>query len=390
MGSLSVPAVNAAFPYRWLRDSCQCNECVHPTTQQKLHRTSDIQHDVAPKEYGVRTADDGVHVAWDNGHTSFYPASFLERHASPGALAAFRRDPHFAKVPWDAKAMGGTDGRFVDYAALRTERGLLAGIEQLARYGLLFVTGIPNEDTSDEGCEARRLADTLGVLRPTFYGDTWDVKNIVNSINIAYTNLYLGLHSDLQYFEHPPRFQILHCIRNRVKGGTSLFVDALRAATVLRERAPADFDVLTTTPVPFHYVNDGHHLHRRHPTIQLADIADPATGVRDVAYVNYSPPFQAPLAPDTPPAFYGALERFAALLEEEGATFRYLLRETDAVVFDNRRVLHARTAFEDAGEVPGEEAGTPNRWLKGCYFDADSLLDRGRVLSMKAEKGLLT
>ena len=73
-----------------------------------------------------------------------------------------------------------------------------------------------------------------------------------------------------RYFQHPPRYQILHCLRNQVIGGTSIFVDALHAAGVLRHTHPEDFAVLTQTSVSYHYVNDGHHLHHSHPTIQLA------------------------------------------------------------------------------------------------------------------------
>jgi alpha-ketoglutarate-dependent taurine dioxygenase len=45
----------------------------------------------------------------------------------------------------------------------------------------------------------------------------------------------------------------------------------------------------------------------------------------------------------------------------------------DAVIMDNRRVLHARTAFEAAGE----------RWLQGCYSDMDGLRSRLAVLRRK-------
>lgn len=123
----------------------------------------------------------------------------------------------------------------------------------------------------------------------------------------------------------------------------------------------------------FHYINDGHHLHHAHPTIELA---------RDrVAHINYSPPFQAPLPLATPAAFYGALERFVALLEDPAARYEYTLREGDAVLFDNRRVLHARTAFRERPEAEsGDAVGNTNRWLKGCYLEADAVLDRGRVL----------
>lgn len=74
---------------------------------------------------------------------------------------------------------------------------LLAAINQLTRFGLLFVTGVPTERTDNATCETRKLVTLFAELRSTFYGDLWDVKDITNSRNIAYTNLDLGLHGDL-------------------------------------------------------------------------------------------------------------------------------------------------------------------------------------------------
>ena len=107
------------------------------------------------------------------------------------------------------------------------------------------------------------------------------------------------------------------------------------------------------------------------------------TGKYEVEFINYSPPFQAPLALDAPPAFYDASGKFARMLEDPAVRFEYLLREGDTVLFDNRRVLHARTAFtEREAENNDEET---NRWLKGCYLEADAVLDRGRVLRKQLE-----
>ncbi|KAF5384076.1 hypothetical protein D9615_003427 [Tricholomella constricta] len=380
--SLSVDSLRTSFPYVWLRDSCQSSpQSIHPTTSQKLHRTSDIPVDIKPIHNGVHLTDNGIQIDWTDGHKSFFPASFLERHSSREKLAAFHKDT--ATKPWDNAIISKTRDLFVPYASLRTQEGLLAAITQISQSGLLFVTGVPNKETADETCELPTLAHFFGDIRSTFYGRQWDVRNVRNSRNIAYTNLDLGLHMDLLYLEHPPRYQILHCLRNKVKGGTSIFVDALHAASVLRTSHPSDFDVLTTTPVAFHYINDGHHLHRQHPTIELASAASGAPP-GTISHINYSPPFQAPLPLSTPAAFYPALQRFAKLLNDPLNTYSYTLREGDAVFFDNRRVLHARTAFS---EIEGQEAGEgeTNRWLKGCYLEADDLMDRGRVLRTKLE-----
>jgi len=261
----------------------------------------------------------------------------------------------------------------LDYSILKSDPR--PGIAQLLKFGLLFVRDVPHEATNDRDCELRKLVGSFGRIRDTFYGETWDVKNVKNSTNIAYTNLDLGLHMDLLYFQHPPRYQILHCLRNRVEGGTSYFVDAIHTAERLRNVNPEAFVLLAQTPVPYHYINDGHHMLRAHPVIQLSYF-NPGS----VEHINYSPPFQAPLFIDTPPQFYEALKQFADLLDAEEDTFRHTLREGEAVIFDNRRVLHARTEFhEKEGMLVAE--GETSRWLKGCYFEADDVLDRWRILS---------
>ncbi|KAG0696242.1 hypothetical protein DFH29DRAFT_211742 [Suillus ampliporus] len=392
---LTVPALGASFPHRWLRDACQCAACVHPSTSQKLHRTSDVPADVRPVPHGVTFQDGGILVEWADNHKSFYEHSFLERYSSAPRLSSFHKDVQ--PVSWDASSISQAPDLFMTYEAIQKPAHLLSAITQLTRYGLLFLTGIPNTEHANETCELRTLANIFGELRETFYGDLWDVKNIRNSKNIAYTNLDLGMHMDLLYFQHPPRYQILHCLRNRVVGGASRFADGLHTAETLRKSHPTDFDILATTPVPFHYVNDGHHLHYEHPTIEVASLpaaVGPTTEISvpslpEIKHINYSPPFQAPLLLDsTPPAFYSALGRYADQLDDPLNTLEYTLREGDAVLFDNRRVLHARTSFTD-DESSADAYAETNRWLKGCYLEADAILDRGRVLRTKLDKGSL-
>lgn len=181
----------------------------------------------------------------------------------------------------------------------------------------------------------------------------------------------LSMMYSLRYFESPPRYQLLHCLRTRgVEGGESLFVDALQAAHTLRHEDPAAFEVLCETDVGFHYINDGHHLERRHKTIVLSDPSAPSSS--SITAINYSPPFQSPLPHSTPPTFYPALQKYGAILRRKEGRFEYLMKEGDLVVFDNRRVLHARKSFR-------QEEGS-ERWLKGCYIEAEEVVDRIRVM----------
>ncbi|KAI6041475.1 hypothetical protein EDC04DRAFT_2565582 [Pisolithus marmoratus] len=380
---LTLPQINnASFPYLWLRDACRCPKCVHPSTLQRLHRLSDIPADICPATDGVDLKQDGVHIRWTDGHESFHSFSFLERYSTSLDLSSFHCDT--PAEPWDASTITQSPDLFVPYDDLSKPSRLLSAITQLTRFGLLFVTGVPTDNTDNATCDTRKLANFFGEIRPTFYGELWDVKNVVGSRNIAYTNLEVGLHGDLLYFEHPPRYQILHCLRNRVLGGRSTFADGLHVANTLRTTRPEDFNTLCTTQVPFHYINDGHHLHYEHPTIELEPIPTSPSAERAVKYINYSPPFRAPLLPSpTLLELHTALKHFATLLEAPENRMEYALREGDAVLFDNRRALHARTAFTNTDHGTN---GKPNRWLKGCYVEMDSVLDRGRVLRANNEK----
>ncbi|KEP52519.1 gamma-butyrobetaine dioxygenase [Rhizoctonia solani 123E] len=369
--------------YDWLRDSCQCAECVHPSTKQKLFRTGDF---VRPVPSDASLAQGALHVQWADGHPSVFSLDFIRRYADPTGQA--RASSHFedvmARRPWDLSRL--PSERFVDFASIKNDP--LPAYLQLLRYGILIVRGVPHESTQrgPEGpAGVSEMAGLLGLVRETFYGKLWDVISARASTNIAYTNLNLDLHMDLQYMQHPPHIQLLHCIKNRVEGGTSVFVDAIKAANDLWEQDRASFEVLAQTPIPFHYENDGHHLHHSHPTIQLVhshlEPANPSVPPR-IAHINYSPPFQAPLPPDISPLVYTALRKYADLLARPEGRFEYTLAEGDCAVFDNRRVLHARTAFWDKNAREGKAEET-NRWLKGCYVEVDDLLDRTRVLLAK-------
>ncbi|TDL18950.1 Clavaminate synthase-like protein [Rickenella mellea] len=381
---ISIPSLEAVFPHVWLRDSCQCPSCVHPTSKQKLHKSTDIPLDIRPKatEDAVRTTKDpaGLHVEWSakgiDEHHSFYPASFLQRNSSLEILRAFHREIN--RQPWPKTS---TLDLSFPYEALSQPSHLLSAMTLLDLYGMIFVRDVPTTETSDEKCELRVLAEKFGQIRKTFYGETWDVRNVRNSKNIAYTNLHLGLHMDLLYFHNPPRYQALHCLRHRVEGGHSIFVDGLAAGLELYHTAEREFAELASTPVNFHYINDGHHLHSEHPTIEVRPEPLGGPDAAAIYCINYSPPFQAPLPPTTPPSFYAALNKFVKILEAPENRYECVLNEGEAVIFDNRRILHGRRSFADL-ELSGAD-GETNRWLKGCYLDEDAFQDKRRILDIQ-------
>jgi gamma-butyrobetaine dioxygenase len=83
-------------------------------------------------------------------------------------------------------------------------------------------------------------------------------------------------------------------------------------------------------------------------------------------------PLRRPYAEVT--AFYAAYRRWAELLAQPGRQLTVRLAPGDCLVFDNTRVLHARTAFSMSPHSPG-------RHLQGCYADLDGLASTLAVLT---------
>jgi len=148
-------------------------------------------------ESGVQVTNDGLEITWNDGRKSLFKKHWLERFASPTGSDRFHKDDTLKEEGWTRSSISSTP-LFIPYQEiLSSNENLLKAMEQLCRYGLLFIPGVPNEETSNEKCELQKLAEIFGELRKTFYGLLWDVVNLKDSKNIAYTNLDLGLHMDL-------------------------------------------------------------------------------------------------------------------------------------------------------------------------------------------------
>jgi gamma-butyrobetaine dioxygenase len=69
-------------------------------------------------------------------------------------------------------------------------------------------------------------------------------------------------------------------------------------------------------------------------------------------------------------AFYSAYRAFAEMVTRPDLMLTFRLDPGDCVVFDNTRILHARTGF----------AATGQRHLQGCYADLDGVASTLAVL----------
>ena len=208
--------------YPLLRDACPCPACIDPSTRQKLHTSGQAyivdrrfnwkvqSADFVQATTDPSTGDHGLQVVWvgdgagTEDHVSFFSWDRIRQLVDVPARQTYRSDRAVPRVLWQntQELAQSPDLRFsydqvVGQSGRPSDDILLRILEQLQVYGLVVLEGVPTDPTGDKTCMLRQVAEWLGEIRNTFYGETWDVKTMVNSKNIAYTNLDLGLHMDL-------------------------------------------------------------------------------------------------------------------------------------------------------------------------------------------------
>jgi alpha-ketoglutarate-dependent taurine dioxygenase len=361
--------------YLQLRDACTCPRCVDPHSKQRNFRTSDIPAKVRPRR--MRWIDHKLEVLWkddipgfDDSHVSLYRSNDLQ---FPLLFASGSSSRTRTKLLWNKEIMERVQHWITYDEYMNDDARFAKAMRSLARYGLIFVKDIPDSREMVE-----KIATRIGPLRNTFYGMTWDVRTVPEAKNVAYTNQNLGFHMDLMYMNEPPGFQLLHCIKNSCEGGESLFADTLAVASSLSDRY---IELLKEFKLNYHYEHKDQIYHNSWPVIEARMTGREESGkvLWAIDRCNYSPPFQARLrSPDGQPLwsyelleYYRALRRFSTELEKEFRIFQLKLKPGECVIFENRRIVHARRAFDTA---------TGERWLAGAYVDEDAVLSRFGVL----------
>jgi gamma-butyrobetaine dioxygenase len=233
---------------------------------------------------------------------------------------------------------------------------LAEALRRIVRHGIVFLSGAGTEPLAVERAVAR-----FGLIRETNYGRLFDVREEAQPSHLAYTATGLELHTDNPYREPPPALQALHVIAAAAQGGESQFADGFAHAEALRAAAPDRFEALASTPVRFAYAGPGGERYEaRAPVIETGADGSVA-GVR----VNHRALRALPLTCGGAAAWYEAYLDFYQRLHDPAARLERKLTPGELVMFDNRRLLHGRSAF-----APGAEA----RWLQGCYAERDGLL----------------
>ncbi|MCX4746157.1 TauD/TfdA family dioxygenase [Kitasatospora sp. NBC_01287] len=373
----------ASLSRYWLRDNCPCTECRNPRNGQKLFQVTEL-----PEELAIAATTElhgHLEVLWNDGHRSRYPLPWLaagktaeaenaaENAAVNGNEDEDDRRTEAGKRRWQAAdfAAGLPEANWAQYLAEPAERA--AVLRAVLRLGFAVLREVPTTPR-----QVLDVVASFGHPRVTNYGELFDVRVEPDPNNLAFTSAAIAPHTDNPYRDPVPTLQVLHCLENAAVGGDSGLVDGFRAAELLREQAPEEFAVLTRTLVPFVFRDRATELRADRPLIEL----DPLGRIREVRLNNRSiGRLHLPAAELD--AFYAAYRTFAAITLRPELRLEFRLGAGDCLIFDNTRLLHARTAFEP-GDTAQHREGRGGRHLQGCYADLDSLASTLAVLERRA------
>lgn len=349
---LDVPAL-------WLRDSCPCGECRDAFSGQRLRSvlTLDAQTGIA----SWRDDGDEIEVTFTpDGHVSRFSQSWLTANA-PGRAEVFDDRSERHRLPWCPADLGGRPPEVTwrDLGIGNEPRTTALGA--LMRTGLLLVRDVPVEPGM-----VLTVGKSFGYVRTTNYGELFDVRVEPKPVNLAYTGQAIAPHTDNPYRDPVPGIQLLHCLQASPGGGQNVFIDGFVAAALVRDEDPQAFATLTSTPLTFRYEDAETFLRASGPIIAV----NAAGHVRAIRWNDRSiePPA---VGSEQVPEVYRAMRSFADVLDRPELQLHVTLGPGDCIVFDNTRILHARTAFD------GDDAA---RHLQGCYVDFDGLASTVAVL----------
>ena len=343
------------YNFLWLRDNCPSE--IHPTARERTFNLLTVSESIHPKSFTI-SEDNSLSIKWSEGdHSSNYSYEWLRKNCYTLKNSTPYKTPYQL---WDQSIQNNIKKIQIDCdEIMSSDEGVTKYLEQLHYYGISLVQNAPTSKMSAED-----VLKKISHFRETFFETPFEVINIPNPNNSAYTALGLRNHLDLPYFEIPPGYQFLHCLVNEADGGESVALDGFKVASFMQKEFPEYFKILTETHVKFcnrDYTQNTTRIHYS-PLITL-------TKDNDFNIIRFSVAYMSIMdcTPDKMYLFYKAYSKFAELLHDKRFTINFRLKAGDIFSFNNLRVLHGRTEFNpNSGE----------RHLQGYYIDRDEIIGR--------------
>jgi len=337
----------------WLRDNCSCEECGDHSGGHRFFELNMLPDSLANE---VTQIDGMIKITWTvDGHVTLYDPGWLRSHCySKQERQSRRHHP----VVWDASITQNLPQ--VDYERATYDRAeLLKLYDSIRTYGICLLSNAPKHADGTE-----EIASLLSIVRETHYGRVFEIVSTPNPTVIANAPVPLRPHTDENFREPPPGIMIFHSIKaSEDGGGESVMTDGFKLAEDFKSLYPAEYQLLTQVPIPHRRFIEKVGLRAEAPMIKLdyfGNISEFRLNERTMGPIDLPDDLMMPV--------YSALTKMFELSYDSKYHMHYLLNDGEALVFDNARVLHARTGFNG------------NRHVRLTHVGSDEFYSRWRQL----------
>ena len=327
----------SVFHFVWLRFNCACKTCGDLDSGIGTVMMADIPEDVSPREARVDDSG-GLCVVWSyDGHESRFDPEWLRAHCYSEAARLARR--HRPKL-WDASFIDRLPA--FDYRqVVEDDAARLEAFEHLRDYGFARMRGAPRTLET-----LMRFADLFGHrITSDSLGPYSDIKTRKQKLFFTDVPAAIPKHTDQCYRHSPLGINFFHCLRTSGVGGETVLADAFEIARVLRDTAPEAFELLSTVPIQFYRYIEGRAAYYTEACVISVDYLGEVEGFR---YSNRQTTAPLDLPAELVEPMHDAQRKLSALMRRPDFEIRFLLEPGDILAYDNQRVIHGRTPYDDS------------------------------------------
>lgn len=359
------------YPFVWLRDNCRCVDCFHTTAKSRIIDWRKFDLNIQPKLF--EETSNSIKITWDDGHQSEYTFDWLKFRSFLKKDKLIYKENFYKpkKITWNGDTFPDIFSKHDFSTVVSTDKGLHDWLLNLAIYGVALIENAPDrEDATDD------IIAKIGFTRKTHYGEKFIVQHVPNTVNVAYLNSNLQMHTDLPFYEYCAGVNMLHCLVQTVsQGGDNVLTDCHYVAEYLKEHHPKEYHLLTNLEVEWSDIGvengiEFYKLYRspvicldRHGQVERISFSVPQRGSHFIGDIEDVKPW------------YEAYTLFLELAHKFGAKFKS--KAGQILVFDNIRLLHCRNGYDDADNNV--------RKIIGAYFDWDEVWSKLRCVKVRLE-----
>ncbi|KAJ5294810.1 hypothetical protein N7508_009631 [Penicillium antarcticum] len=361
------------FGQFFLRENCQCSGCIHPDTKQRAADTFAVSEDVHALSF--ESKGEALEVKWSDEHLGIYPWKWLRPHKqnskAHATVSPATADPKYSPPPvrtFVSTSLTTKEYPTVSYEGIMSDEShLRQWVELIWEKGYCFVSGVPVTPEATQG-----LIERIAFIRHTHYGGFWDFTADLTFKDTAYTNEFLGAHTDNTYFTDPARLQLFHLLSHTEgQGGGSLLVDGFEAANILRAENPSYFEALIKYRHPWHTSGNEDTCIQPSAQAPVFSVHPDLNQVYQIRWNNYDRAPKVDWSAAEQQDWYSAARRYNEILQNREIWTQ--LEPGTALIFDNWRMMHGRSQF------------TGKRRMCGGYVNNDDFISRLRLLKYGRE-----